>query len=379
MRPNIEILDERDVDRLSIPLTAAEDTARRYAGAFLRTGPRYYVDNVAGEMKALVVDGKVLPLLVNVGKVANAAVCSLHAHYFKYTLEEVTKRNPNVPRQLFRALMQPLGVILKTARVDQVILVNNWLLPTNPSPQLSAAQIAALTARLTETYPESAVVFRSVNPMADEGFTEALRANRYRLVRSRRVYMLDPASGRYLDHENSGRDLRLLKRAPYEVVRDDRRLEPHAARLAELYRTLYLNKHSYLNPQFNERFFALTLRERILTYLALQQGGRIDGFIAYYIRNSVMTSSLLGYDQDLPRERGLYRMLFALQMAEAAERRLLLNISAGADRFKLLRGGMPVEEFDAVYDWHLPIQQRYAWAALRITTHLWARARPNST
>ncbi len=373
--PNIEILDERSVDRLPRPLAAPEDFARRYVASVIPTGPRYYVDNARVEMKALVVDGKVLPFLINTGRDGNAAVCSLYAHYVEYTLEELTKRNPRIPPLLFRTLMLPLSAVLKPGRIDRVVFVNNWLLPTNPSPQLSAAQIAALTARLTETYPESAIVFRSINPMADGRFAEALQANRYRLVRSRRVYMLDPANGRYLDHEDSRRDLRLLKRTPYEIVRDHDRLEPHTARLAMLYRDLYLNKHSHLNLQFNERFFALTLRERILTYRAFEKDGRVDAFMAYFVRDRVMTGAILGYDRDLPRKRGLLRLLFALMIAEAAERGLLLNMSAGADHFKLLRGAIPVEEFDAVYDRHLPTQQRCAWAVLQITTALWARAR----
>src|SRR5207247_452244 len=46
-------------------------------------------------------------------------------------------------------------------------LCNNWLLATNPAPRLSAAEIAAVTARLTAAYPDAAVVFRSVNPRLD--------------------------------------------------------------------------------------------------------------------------------------------------------------------------------------------------------------------
>ncbi len=160
--------------------------------------------------------------------------------------------------------------------------------------------------------------------------------------------MLDSTNGRYLDHRDSRRDLHLMRRTPYEVVRDQERLEPHTVRFAALYRDLYLNKYSHLNPQFNERFFAMMLRERILTCRALEQDGRIDGFFAYFVRDRVMTAACIGYDQDLPRSRGVYRILFALMMAEAAERGLLLNMSAGADHFKLLRGGIPVEEFDAV-------------------------------
>lgn len=78
-----------------------------------------------------------------------------------------------------------------------------------------------------------------------------------------------------------------------------------------------------------------------MTYRALESSGWIDGFIAWYVRDGVMTASILGYDQRLPRELGLLRQLLAIQTAAAAERGLLLNLSAGSERFKRLRGAVP--------------------------------------
>src|SRR5262249_14803346 len=149
----------------------------------------------------------------------------------------------------------------------------------------------------------------------------------------------------------------------------------HADRLAELYRGLYLEKHSRLNPQLNERFFALTVTERVLTYRALMWNGRIDGFVAFHEGDDAMTGAVLGYDRRLPIEAGLYRMLVALLMVEGAKRKVLINLSAGADRFKVLRGGMPVEEYDAVFDRHLLPARRLAWSALRVATGIWWRVR----
>ncbi|HSF01902.1 MAG TPA: class I SAM-dependent methyltransferase, partial [Solirubrobacterales bacterium] len=78
------------------------------------------------------------------------------------------------------------------------------------------------------------------------------------------------------------------------------------------------------------------------------------------------------------RGLGLYRTLMALFIAEASERQLLLNLSAGADQFKALRGAVPVEEFDAVYDRHLPVLRRSVWAGLAVAGRLKAR-RPSPT
>ena len=78
-----------------------------------------------------------------------------------------------------------------------------------------------------------------------------------------------------------------------------------------------------------------------------------------------MTASLIGYDLTLPLELGLYRMSVALMISEAAKRKMLLQLSAGAGEFKMLRGAVRVQEYDAVYDAHLPIQRRLPWACLQ--------------
>lgn len=86
------------------------------------------------------------------------------------------------------------------------------------------------------------------------------------------------------------------------------------------------------------------------------------------------TAAILGYERSLPQGLGLYRMLFALLIAEAAERELLLNLSAGAGRFKALRGAVPVEEFDVVYDRHLAAHRRVVWAGIAVASRLGARS-----
>ena len=86
-----------------------------------------------------------------------------------------------------------------------------------------------------------------------------------------------------------------------------------------------------------------------------------------------MTGALLGYDLGLPRKLGLYRLLFALLTAEAADAGLVLNLGGGSGRFKLLRGAMAAEEFDAVYDAHLPPHRRFSWTLLLTAAHLWSQ------
>ena len=73
---------------------------------------------------------------------------------------------------------------------------------------------------------------------------------------------------------------------------------------------------------------------------------------------------MICYDVNLPPQFALYRMIFALMIAEAGERKMLLNLSAAAGEFKMLRGAEPIQEYDAVYDRHLPRSRRIAWRFL---------------
>jgi O-acetyl-ADP-ribose deacetylase (regulator of RNase III) len=68
-------------------------------------------------------------------------------------------------------------------------------------------------------------------------------------------------------------------------------------------------------------------------------------------------------------------MLIALAISEAARRRLKLNLGGGVGYFKSLRGAVPVEEYDAVYDRHLPSHRRLGWATLRMAGRLASRQR----
>ncbi|MBI3770738.1 MAG: GNAT family N-acetyltransferase [Deltaproteobacteria bacterium] len=368
MTSAIEILGADTLQRLP-QVTSGAERSVRYTRAIVQDGARSYVDNADVEMKALVVDGKVLPLVLAKAGGENSNVCSPYSHYVRYLAAERAMRHPRIPPFLFDAAGLPAGLTLKLGGIERVVYVNNWLLGTNPSPGLSSDQITRLTATLATTYPRSAIVFRSVNPRLDPSGFVALQRNGYRLVRSRWVYVLDPTSGRHLARTNVRMDLELLRRTSYDVVGSSKDLEPHVARITTLYRDLYVRKYPDLNPQFNTRFFALTLRDEVFTYRALTNDGRLDAFTSYFIEGGVLTGVVIGHDRQLPRTLGLYRMVVAILIAEAAARGLLLNISAGADQYKMLRGARPVDEFDAVYERHLPWPRRFTWAALAIASN----------
>jgi len=88
--------------------------------------------------------------------------------------------------------------------------------------------------------------------------------------------------------------------------------------------------------------------------------------MGYFVRNGVMTQPFFGYDTTLPQKIGLYRLLTMVTLLEGMEHGLMVHASAGVGPFKKLRGGMPVIEYNAVYDRHLPLGRRLPWSVLKV-------------
>lgn len=358
-KPGIEIA-EFDKDTIHLLPHAPE-----YIKALVQQGPAKFIDNAHVEMKAISIDDLVLPLIVANPKRNNSNVCSPYTHYVKYHFEELIRRNRNVPKLFYKIVLGFMGVILKICQIDSVIYLNNWLFATNPYQELSRTQIARLTSYLQQKYPKHTIVHRSVNTYLHKEFYDILKQNGYLMVTSRTVNLLDTSTDTFFRHKNIKKDLKLLKKTSYNIINNEYINESDMPRLTKLYRSLYMDKYTYLNPQLNSNFFSLTVNKNILTYRALKKNNSIDAFASYKIHNGILTSIYIGYDPNLPKKIGLYRMGIGLLISEAKNQGLLLHLSAGVDYFKGLRGTFTVVEYDAIYYRHLSARRKIAWNLIK--------------
>lgn len=364
MQSEVRLLGADALDRVDWPATHEAQWARRYLVPLITAGPRAYIDNVDAEMLVLRVDDRVWPVVVPAGRPDNAEVCSMHAHYIEYTAHEMKRRKGDHPQRLLRRTLPLAGAVLRACRVDDAVYVNNWLFATNPAPDLTPERARRATAFLTGRFPDRAVVFRSVNPLICRPQYEALRLAGYRMIPSRTVYLVDPTSRAFARSRDAKRDLKLLASGACARVGADALDDADVARIAELYRALYLDKHTWLNPAYTARWVELVVRGGTFAFTGLKRDGALVAFSAHYSQGDVITGSLIGYDPSLPQEFGLYRQAIALKLLEASRTGHLLNLSAGAAEFKLLRGAAPCIEYDAVYDRHLPPWRRFAFTTL---------------
>src|SRR2546422_2439739 len=233
--PSVAIFGVDTIDRLCWPADLEAQYAKKYLVPFIKNGPLSYVDNAHVRMLALTADDLVLPLVISDETPGDSDVCSLYSHHVRYTLEEMAKRNDRLSHWLLKPLISAAAVFLRAAHIDKVAYVNNWLFTTNPCPNLTSSQVREITVRLGERYPDYAIVFRSVNKHAHGRLFDVLRENKYKMVASRKVYMLDRFTKGYKQNENVKRDRNLQRQSAYEVMESHELDEKDIIRITKLY------------------------------------------------------------------------------------------------------------------------------------------------
>ena len=334
---------------------------------FLRNRSVDYIHNVDTELYILHVDNHILPITVNVSEYENSYVCSPYTHYVSYAQQELTMLQSPAIEWFLSIALSGVGLLLKSAKANKVVHVNNWLLSTNLYPLLSKQQIADIIPFLAQRFPDHYIVFRSLDNELNPLAIEAHRQIGSRLIPSRQIYFLKPSDPNRTNSKARWlvkRDYGLLAKHGYEVIDHMHLTQEDISRILQLYNALYLEKYSYYNPQFTERFLKLVLDEKILELYALKKDGQIDAVLGFFCRSGVMTTPLFGYDTSAPQQLGLYRMLSSVLLNIAENNGLLLHESSGAAEFKRNRGAVSAIEYSAVYDKHLSWWRQICWSLL---------------
>jgi hypothetical protein len=339
-------------------------TAERFLRAMKRAPIDAMIRNVHAELSAIEAGGSIFPLTVSDARDENSYVCSPYTTYVSYAREELPKLGNASLERALGAVIKTTGAVLERGRVDDVVFVNNWLLSTNLYPaSWRGDELDELTQRCVARWPGHAIAFRSLNEGVNRELLSRFSERGWFLLPSRQVYLFDGVSGGFAERHNTRIDLALLARGD-EIVPHER-IEPgDFDRLEQLYRMLYLDKYSYLNPQYTAEFLRAAHDTGWIRFTALRREGAIDGVLGTFEIDGTITAPVVGYDTSAPKSRALYRRLMALVLREALERKLTLNLSSGAAEFKRLRGGEPSIEYTAVYDRHLPVTRRAVWRSL---------------
>lgn len=289
---------------------------------------------------------------------------SLMTQYLDYPRTELDLLPGGAFRLAARFGLLAFEGLLRAAQAEKTVQWNSWMLSTNPVPEGLADSIRAVTTELTRTFPGHAIVLRNVDEVGAPGLAKQLVQSGYRLLTSRMVYYFDARNRAWKASSTLRRDLKEFAGdtryrwvTPLEISTSD------AGRIAALYRMLYLEKHSLLNPQYDETFVRGAIRDHWLEFHGLRdRSGRLVGVFGFFTLDGRLTTvPFIGYDTSMPTESGLYRRLFTGIHREVSERVQLLNYSSGAGLFKRRRGGVATVEWNAIHDRHLPARRRMAF------------------
>lgn len=323
-----------------------------------------YVQNVTTNMQMLLIDDNRWFITVNETEYDNALICSPYTTYVTYPLDEL-KQFPQWWKKILIVVNTGVMFFLcRLSKFNRVVQVNNCLNSLIRHPQIFATRLTEVTQYLCEQYPHHAINFFRVNKVLDSELVEALQKNNYIVFPDRVAHLFFP-DDRVMKCSHTKRDLALLKKSSYTIVEHDALTEADAARIADLYSQLFLEKYSKRNPAYTVEYFKKALRERMHTYVALKnKAGVIDAFISWFVDGEVMTCGPLGYDHTVAQEAGLYRQLVAICLQHAHTHRYIFNMGAGSDLFKRNRGSTSVLEYTAVYCAHLPKYRHIPWKIL---------------
>ncbi|MFF2155335.1 GNAT family N-acetyltransferase [Paenibacillus chitinolyticus] len=336
-----------------------------YTEPLICKGAGAYIRNVRTKVELVRAGEQLLPVTVNDTEYDNSYVCSPYSTYVSYALEELVLFKSELLKGALRGVIGILSPLLKSARINRNVHVNNWLLSTNLYEELPKEDVRVLTAGLLERFPSHAVIFRSLNEVTNFQLMKDLTELGWILVPSRQVYFFEGREPDYMLKPNNVWDQKLLRRSPLRIVEHEEIEPSDYPRIVELYEDLYIRKYSRLNPRFTEAYIANCHLHGLLRIRGLRDSsGMLQGVIGCFDKAGVITAPLVGYNTALPQKEGLYRMLMSLVLTRAADEGKLLHLSSGAAHFKRIRGGRPAIEYSAVYIRHLPLRRRAVWLGL---------------
>ena len=333
----------------------------------LENDSQLLIENVNTHYRIIRVNDQLFfPVTVNNTEWDNAFVCSPFAAYAKYSREEIKWNIKNrILKHLLLLLVKMMSGWLKRGNLNKNVHVNNFLLTTNPYPEWDGSEISSITSFLKAEYPEHAFIFRSLNDYQHGDLLQTFKSNGYENIGSRQVYIFDLNKENWLKHRNNKEDCKVIKKKGLKLIKHEEMWEllPQALKL---YRQLYLEKYSMLNPQFTLKYFQECYQNEIIDFQGYtDENGILKAFSGQFTIDNTITSPLVGYDIHAPKKDGLYLHAAQLGILNKLNSGLILNLSSGAPRFKRLRGSTPSIEYSALFINHLPWKRRIRWKVLK--------------
>lgn len=323
-----------------------------------------FVSNVKTVVAAIRCDNEIWPVTINQTEYENALICSPYTTYITYPLGELKKFTKRGIKILILFNTVCMFMLCRLTQFNKVVQINNNLNSLIKHPKKFITLLPKINLSLLKKFPHHAITFFRVNEVLDKELLNILKFYGYFIFPDRQAHVFFPNTGVLL-HSHTKRDLSLLKNSSYQIVNHDELNDEDVKRIVELYRQLFIEKHSKKNPIYTAYYFENAIKNRWHHYMALRnKEGQIDAFISWFEKENIMTCGPLGYDISKDRKTGLYRQLMAFCLKKADENGYIFNMGGGSDEFKSNRGSTKTLEYTAVYYKHLPFYRHIPWKLL---------------
>jgi len=333
--------------------------AARYVAGFRAAGSPALIANSACEVMLLHHGDVRLPVTVDDGTHGRSYVSSPHSTYVLYPRDEIALMGLGGMRYGAEGVLGVVAGLLRLSRLNRAVHLDNWLLSTNLHGTWEGEGLAGMRAALATRFPDHFVIIRSLDGWTCPALLAAALADGWTLLPARQVWVTDDLARDWRPRSHTKADARALRRSGLTVEQPAVLAEPDAARIADLYRQLYVGRYSAINPLFTPHYIALSAAIGLLRYCLLRDdAGVIMAFAALRSAGGVGTVPLMGYDTSRPQAEALYRMASYCAANLAQREGLRFHGSAGASQFKRNRGARGVIEYMAVDGRHLSAPRR---------------------
>lgn len=346
-------------------LIADGSPAALYMAEFAQAGPAAFISNVGSRPMAVRYSDHCLPVTVEDGTRGASYVTSPHSNYVLYARDEIDIIGIRAGRTLAQGVLSVLDAHLRVMRINHCVHLDNWLLSTSLHGDWKGEGLAEMRGVLADRFPDHFQLIRSIDPFSCPQLLETARADGWTLMPARQIWVTDDLRRDWKKRNNTQNDRRALKKSGLIVEEPSALSKDDCERIATLYSDLYLGRYSAINPIFTARFIEFACDTELLQFRVARNADRqIMAVCGLRVAGQIATVPLLGYDLSRPQSEGLYRIASYLASDYAMERNLRFNGSAGAGKFKAMRGARGQIEYMAVHAAHLSPQRRAGLAVL---------------
>lgn len=341
----IDDLDDKSVRNLS-------PSQLTYIKSIVKNGITRYIDNIKPDVAygLIVYDGWALPFTVN-HREAEAFPVSPKTCYFMYPLliesRDYARKRAPVTRLIIKMLA-------RFVRFERLVVLNNWFITNNPTPQFSREALREFKHALIKRYPRHLLIIKSIPETDPTNVSPSLRDEGFDLIRWRYCHYWRPNGPLSSKRTKQFKvDQKLLAKTALETSYATSLSEQESKDCETLYRKLYIEKYTNMNVRLTHRWFALTCNSGFIDYFMTRDKGDIKAFALSYKDPIGINAGYLGYDLESGRNLGLYRIIFAAKLKKGADENRPVNLSSGVARFKKLRGARLFAELEGVHSAHL--------------------------